>query len=137
PLDDPGGGRRAHVGVDQRLLEPLPGLVVERLEHARLQLGAERLAALRHVLAQAVEEAAPALGFGLAPVRLWDRCVGDEQLAPGLGHGGRIGRRKQRAEGRGQSRYAAATSATSSTCSSGSSRRDTTLDTPSPPMLTP
>ena len=64
PLDDRGRGGRAHVGVDQRLLEVLEGLVVERLEHRGLELGAERLARLRHVLAQAAEEAA-ALGLVL------------------------------------------------------------------------
>ena len=66
PLDDLGGGGRAHVGVDQRLLEPLEGLVVERLEDRRLELRAERLARLRHVVAQAPEEAA---ALGLAVVR--------------------------------------------------------------------
>ena len=35
-LDDHRGGRSADVGVDERLLEVLEGLVVERLEHGRL-----------------------------------------------------------------------------------------------------
>ena len=45
-LDDLGGRARADVGHDQRLLEALPGLLVERaLEQRRLDLGAERLRA--------------------------------------------------------------------------------------------
>ena len=61
-LDDLGGRARADVGVDQRLLEALPGLLVEvALEQRRLDLGGERLARLAHVLAQAAEEAAAAL----------------------------------------------------------------------------
>ena len=52
----PSPSSRAHVGVDQRLLEPLPGLVVERPEDGRLQLRPERLPRLRHVLAQPPEE---------------------------------------------------------------------------------
>ena len=43
PPDDLGGGLRADVGEDQRLLEPLPGLVVELLEEARAELGLQRL----------------------------------------------------------------------------------------------
>src|SRR3712207_8654314 len=35
PLDDARGGASAHVGVDQRLLEPLPCLIVEALEDRR------------------------------------------------------------------------------------------------------
>jgi len=38
PLDDPRGGGGPHVGVDEGLLETLPCLLVERLEHARLEL---------------------------------------------------------------------------------------------------
>ena len=57
-LDDLGGRRGADVGVDQRLLEALPGVLVEvALEQRGLDLGGERLARLAHVLAQAAEEA--------------------------------------------------------------------------------
>ena len=60
-LDDLRGGPRADVGVDQRLLEALPGVLVEvALEQRRLDLGGQRLARLAHVLAQAAEEAAAA-----------------------------------------------------------------------------
>src|SRR5207249_1497123 len=53
-------GRRAHadVRVDQRLLEPLPRLVVSRIECSRRQLLRQRPAALRERLAQPAEEAA-------------------------------------------------------------------------------
>src|SRR5437763_15805218 len=86
--DDLRGGAGAHVRVDQRLLEPLPGLLVEVLEHARLELRSERLARLRQVLAEPAEEpaalfrllavAARGLG-GLAAVR-------DEELSPAARH---------------------------------------------------
>ena len=61
PLDDLRGRARTDVGHDQRLLEALPGLVVERVEQRRLDLGAERRARLAEVLAQAGEHPAPAL----------------------------------------------------------------------------
>ena len=54
-------GRGAHVGVDQGLLEPLPGLVAQVLEQGRLDLGGERLAGLTQVLAKPAEHAAPPL----------------------------------------------------------------------------
>ena len=100
--DDLRGRARAHVGVDQRLLQPLPGLLVEvALEQRRLHLGAERLARLAHVLAHAPEEAAPALlalGLGLGGGQR--RLAGDEEVVPvarhgagRIGHDGRVGRR--------------------------------------------
>ena len=65
-LDHLRGRAGADVGVDQDLLEPFPGLVVERAAERRAQLAAERLARLREVLAQAAEEAALLLlGLGL------------------------------------------------------------------------
>src|SRR5918994_2428281 len=92
-LDDLRRGGRADVGVDERLLEVLERLVVERLEDGRLQLGAERLARLRHVLAQPSEEAA-ALGLG---VRVGGRrrgvLAGQEELVPSAGHSAREHRR--------------------------------------------
>ena len=84
PLDDLGGRRRPDVGHDQRLLEALPALVVERVEQRRLDLGAERLARLREVLAQAPEEAAALLRL------LVGDCVGGAGAAPG----DRSGRRR-------------------------------------------
>ena len=57
PADHLGGGRHADVGEDQRLLEALPGLVVDLVEEARRELGAQRLAALGEPLAQAREAA--------------------------------------------------------------------------------
>ena len=44
--DDRGGRGGAHVGHDQRLLQALPGVLVERREQRRLDLRAERLAGL-------------------------------------------------------------------------------------------
>src|SRR3954453_14577331 len=64
--DDVGGRPRADVGHDQRFLEALPRRLVERaLEERRLDLGAERLARLGEVLAQAAEEAEALLGLRL------------------------------------------------------------------------
>ena len=65
PLDHGGGGRGAGVGEDQRLLQPLPGLVVDAVEEAGRDLLGQRLAAFREALAQALEDAA-ALGLGLS-----------------------------------------------------------------------
>ena len=64
PLDDLRRRAGADVGVDQRLLQALPGLLVESLEQRGLDLGGQRLPGLGHVLAQAAEEAA-ALALGL------------------------------------------------------------------------
>ena len=73
-LDDLRGRASADVGVDQDLLEPLPGLVVKRAAEGRTQLATKRLARLREVLTQAPEEAAPLLlglriGRGRATLR--------------------------------------------------------------------
>ena len=75
-LDDLRGRAGADVGVDQRLLEALPGLLVEvALEQRGLDLGLQRLARLAHVRAQAAEEAAALLlalgssGAGAGPRR--------------------------------------------------------------------
>ena len=46
PRDELGGGRHADVGGDQRLLEPLPGLVVGGIEGGGGELVGERAAAL-------------------------------------------------------------------------------------------
>src|SRR5262249_14515645 len=53
------GRAGADVRHDERLLQALPGLLVEHAEERRLDLAAERLASLCHALAQAAEEAAP------------------------------------------------------------------------------
>src|SRR5215210_8467328 len=45
-LDELGRGRNAHVRGDQRLLEPLPGLVVARIEGGGRELLGERPATL-------------------------------------------------------------------------------------------
>ena len=83
------GRARAHVGVDQRLLEALPGLIVERARESRPQLARKRLTALREIRAKASEEPL-ALGLGLGPW-LGPRAVSSlEHLLPGLGHGGRL-----------------------------------------------
>ena len=89
PLDHLGGRAGADVGVDQRLLEPLPGLLVEvALEQRRLHLGRERLAGLAHRAAQAAEEAAPPLGGAGVGGVLGERgAVGDEEVVPVAGHG--------------------------------------------------
>ena len=119
-LDHLGRRAGAHVGEDQRLLEALPGLLVEvALEERRLHLGAERLARLAHVLAQAAEEAAPALlahRLGLPGGR---GAPGDEEVLPVSGHGaGRIGHapphpwsRPARRSGRGSAARARAVAA--------------------------
>ena len=88
PLDDLRGRARADVGVDQRLLQALPGLLVEvALEQRGLDLGLQRLARLAHVLAHAAEEAAALLlALGLLDRR--GRAVArDEEVVPVSGHG--------------------------------------------------
>ena len=107
PLDELGGGRHADVGRDQRLLEPLPGLVVGRVEGGCGELAGQRAPALAERVAQASEEA------GLGGPLLVTLLV-PEQGAP----------RRHRARG-----YAA-------TASRGR-RRDTIWETPSAPMVTP
>src|SRR5437764_11161999 len=90
-LDDLRGRARTHVGVDQRLFEPLPGLVVELLEKRGLHLGGERLARFTQVLAQAPEPAASPLAFSLLLASVARRAlrsapVDDEKVAPLPGH---------------------------------------------------
>ena len=80
------GGGRADVGVDQRLLQVLEGLVVERLEHRGLQLGPERLPRLGHVLPQAAEEAAALLGLLARLGRLRRGFAGEKELVPAARH---------------------------------------------------
>ena len=58
PFDHRGGGRGAGVGEDQRLLQPLPGFLVDPVEEAGGDLLGQRLAAFREALAQAFEDAA-------------------------------------------------------------------------------
>ncbi len=60
--DDPGGGGRADVGADQRLLQPLPRLGIERVEERGAHLGAQCLARAAEALTEALEEAAALLG---------------------------------------------------------------------------
>ncbi len=64
PLNHLGRGRSTGVGEDQRLLQPLPGLLVDAVEEARRELLGERFAALGEALAEAAEDAA-ALLLGL------------------------------------------------------------------------
>ena len=92
-LDDLGGRRGADVGVDQRLLEALPGVLVEvALEERGLDLGGERLARLAHVLAQAAEEPALLLfAFGLVGRGRRRAVVEQEEVVPVSGHGGSAG----------------------------------------------
>ena len=54
-----GGRGHTDIRVDQRLLQPLERLVVERSGDARLELRAERPASLRQVVAQAPEQPLP------------------------------------------------------------------------------
>ena len=86
--DDLGRRARADVGHDQRLLEALPRLLVERaLEQRRLDLGAERLARLGEVLAQAAEEPAPlCLGLGVVGGPARSAVAGEEEVGPVAGH---------------------------------------------------
>ena len=53
PLDELGRRRDPDVGGDQRLLEPLPRLVVARIERGRRDLLGQRPAALAQRVAQA------------------------------------------------------------------------------------
>ena len=91
--DDARGRPRADVGHDQRLLEALPRLLVERVEQRGLDLGGQRLARLGQVLAQALEEPAAALrllgvvGRGRRGARAV--VAGQEEVAPVSGHGAR------------------------------------------------
>ena len=99
--------RNTDVAADERLLEPLPGLVVRGVERRRRELGSQCAATLRQRLAHASEEAC-ALGLVLR---------GDlvaEELGPGATH-----------------------AVAASACWCCGSRRETTCDTPSGPIVTP
>ena len=124
--DDLGGRLGADVGVDQRLLEPLPRLVAEILEQRRLDLGGERLAGLAEVLAQPAEHAPPPL-LGLRrllgsgrPARL---AVDDEQVSAIRGPRG--------------ARLAVPRPASAACLFAGGSRREITFEMPSAPIDTP
>ena len=56
PANELGGGAHADVAADQRLLEPLPVLLVARIEGSRGELAGERAAALPERIAQTAEE---------------------------------------------------------------------------------
>ena len=84
PLDELGRRRDPDVGRDQRLLEPLPCLVVARVERRRRDLLGQRPAALPERVTQAREEA------GLLVRRLVARVGVAEKLAPAPGHRGRL-----------------------------------------------
>src|SRR5213076_970878 len=81
---------RADVGHDQRLLQALPGRAVElALEQGGLDLGAQCLACLGEVLAQAAEEAAAPLWlleFGPTHPGDGGAVAGDEDVRPVAGH---------------------------------------------------
>ena len=116
--------RGAHVGEDQRLLEPLPVAVVERPPRARLDLAAERLAGRAQALPQPRRSARGA--------RLADR---PRRAVLGAPRGRAAATR--RAGRRGQSARRQAASAPTSREPLAPSRRETTLETPSPPIETP
>src|SRR5581483_6488247 len=61
PPDELRGGAHADVRGDQRLLEPLPRLLVLRVERGGGELLRQRSAALSERVAQAREEAGPSL----------------------------------------------------------------------------
>ncbi len=118
PPHDLGRRANADVAVDERLLEPLPGLLVAGVERSCRDLGGQRPAALRERVAQPAEEA------GALRLVLRGRLV-TEQLCPGSRH-------RRNATGEIALRYATACSR--SCCGS---RRETTCETPSPPIVTP
>ena len=84
PPDELGGGRNSHVGGDQRLLEPLPGLLVARVEGGFGDLVGERPPALAQRVAQAPEEAFPLL------LGLLRALVVTEELGPATCHRGTL-----------------------------------------------
>ena len=91
---------RAHVGIDQRLFQPFPGLVAEVLEQRRLDFAAQRLPGLAQALAQPAEPAGSSLcrgpGGSRGGCRRRHRCaIDDEQVLPLSRHCG--ARRYQRA----------------------------------------
>ena len=91
PLDELGGGGDSDVRRDQRLLEPLPGLVVGGIERRGRELAGQRAAALAERVAQLPEEA----GLGLL---FLDTLFVAEQGAPGR-HRGEATRLRLRAGG--------------------------------------
>ena len=110
PLHELRRRRHADVGLDQRLLEPLPREVVAGIERRDRDLLRERAPRLRERLAQP-REPAGALRLGLG------RSVGfAQQLSPAS-----------------RQAYAAETASASSR----GKRRDTICEMPSPPIVTP
>ena len=67
PAHELGGRADADVALDQRLLEPLPVLVVAGIEGRGGELAGESAAALAERVAQAAEEAVALLGRLLRP----------------------------------------------------------------------
>ncbi len=84
PLDHLDRRRHAAVGVDQRLLQPLPHVRIRRVEHDRRQLLRHRLAALGEALAHPREQPAALLLLGLG--RHGGVAAGGEHLLPGRRH---------------------------------------------------
>ena len=80
PAHELGGGADADVALDQRLLEPLPVLVVPGIEGRGGELARERPTALAERVAQPSEEAVLLLGGLLRPVRV------AQQLCPASRH---------------------------------------------------
>ena len=105
--DELRGRWNTDIAANQCLFEPLPGLVVTRVERRRRELLGQRTATLRQRLADASEDA---VSFGLVGL---GQLVA-EKLGPGTTH---------------------AVAATG--CSALGRRRDTTCDTPSGPIVTP
>jgi hypothetical protein len=68
PADELGGRADTDVALDQRLLEPLPVLVVAGVERGCGELAGERAAALAERVAQPAEEAVALLGRLLGPL---------------------------------------------------------------------
>ena len=68
PAHELGGRADADVALDQRLLEPLPVLVVARIEGRGRELAGQRAAALAERVAQASEKAFALLGRLLRPL---------------------------------------------------------------------
>ena len=107
PAHQLGGRGHADVAADERLLESLPRLVVRRVETRGRELGRQRLPTLGERVPHAGEEAR---SLGL----VGRRDLVAEELGPGVAH---------------------AVAARACWCSG--SRRDTTCDTPSGPIVTP
>jgi hypothetical protein len=87
--DDLRGGLGADVGHDQRLLEALPGLGVDRLEEAGAELRAQCLAAGCEALAQPFEQAAASGRVSVLRGGFFDGALAVaqiEQLSPGGRH---------------------------------------------------